>query len=620
MLREQDAAEQEALIQQIAAKIPGGTESVADFRREQRLKEANAAPLAGFTLEEHQSEFVRLRKLPRYADRSDDAVWAIAAQNLSRPRTRGLEQLGGIAATEEFEPGKTFRPRDAEMPLGDLFGGFFNSDSDLPVQIGPTEDEVDPTPFGGLPEHPRVRQQFFTLEEHQSEFVRLRKLPRYADRSDDAVWAIAAQNLSRPRTRGLEQLGGIAATEEFEPGKTFRPRDAEMPLGDLFGGFFNSDSGLSVQIGPTEDEVDPTPFGGLPEHPRVRQQFFTLEEHQSEFVRLRKLPRYADRSDDAVWAIAAQNLSRPRTRGLEQLGGIAATEEFEPGKTFRPRDAEMPLGDLFGGFFNSDSGLSVQIGPTEDEFNPNPFPGLPRQPRERQPFFTLEEQQSEFVRLKRLKRYENTNDNVIWAIAAQNLASPRTRGLEALGAQTALDEFDPGATFKPVDRDISLGDIFGGLSPETRRDLEVQIGAVEDEVAAGGPPVLSIDEATLFRRLRPLHPGLDNETLMMRVRALARAARSRGLEALPVDAVIAEFDPTTNRRFIEDNGFGAALKEGVSEPAIWVASCLAAKLSEEAAVEYAFTGRVTPPTLNGIAWALAECVAEQAATDLGSQR
>ena len=43
MLREQDAAEQEALIQQIAAKIPGGTESVADFRREQRLKAENAA-------------------------------------------------------------------------------------------------------------------------------------------------------------------------------------------------------------------------------------------------------------------------------------------------------------------------------------------------------------------------------------------------------------------------------------------------------------------------------------------------------------------------------------------------------------------------------------------------
>jgi hypothetical protein len=39
MLAEQDAAEQETQIQQIAAKIPGGTESVADFRREQRLRE-----------------------------------------------------------------------------------------------------------------------------------------------------------------------------------------------------------------------------------------------------------------------------------------------------------------------------------------------------------------------------------------------------------------------------------------------------------------------------------------------------------------------------------------------------------------------------------------------------
>ena len=43
MLAEEDAAEQEALIQEIASKIPGGTESVADFRREQRAKAENDA-------------------------------------------------------------------------------------------------------------------------------------------------------------------------------------------------------------------------------------------------------------------------------------------------------------------------------------------------------------------------------------------------------------------------------------------------------------------------------------------------------------------------------------------------------------------------------------------------
>jgi hypothetical protein len=365
--------------------------------------------------------------------------------------------------------------------------------------------------------------------------------------------------------------------------------------------------------------VDVSPFAGLSERDLPQQQFVTVEEQESEFVRLKKLPRNRDANDNDLWAQAARNISRPRTRGLERLGGHTALGEFEPGATFVPVDRSIGVGDLFGGF-RSSSGrddLTVQIGSVEDEVDVSPFAGLPERDLPRERFFAIEEQRSEFVRLKGLQSNDGVNDNVLWAQAGQNLAAARTRGLEGLGGSVATGEFEPGTAFVPIDRKVRIGDLFGGLRPESRPDLDVQIGPSEDEIDAGAPAVLPIAEAILFRRLRPLHPGMDSDDLMLRVRRLVRASRTRGIEGLPLDEVIAEFDPTADGRFIEDNGFGAALKEGLSEPAKWVANCLTGKLAEEAAVRYAATGRIVAPTPRSVALALAECAADQVAADLG---
>ena len=247
----------------------------------------------------------------------------------------------------------------------------------------------------------------------------------------------------------------------------------------------------------------------------------------------------------------------------------------------------------------------------EDEVDVSPFVGPPQRDSPREQFFTLEEQQSEFVRLKQLRSNADVDDNVLSAQAGQNLATPRTRGLEGLGGSVATDEFEPGTAFVPIDREIRLGDLFGGLNPESRLDLDVQIGPSEAEIDAGAPPVLPMEEAILFRRLRPLHPGMDHDELMLRVRRLVRASRTRGIEGLPLDEVIAEFDPTTNRRFTDNDALEIAARRA-RDLGLSLAHCIASGLPPSAGAEYLATGKVSRPDRFSLLVSAAQCLGQEA--------
>jgi len=217
MLAEEDAAQQEALIQEIASKIPGGTESVADFRREQQVREA------------------RLRNLPPSR--------VLSAEEEERLFATGLEQdeLAARGGVSEFQRQKLEEQLfDAALEEDErAFGGGVSEFERLQLEeqsdAALNSAQVGPHSFI-TPE--ALADEFALLQLREQQ--RSQADPDYQPIPDRGLWRIAKQNLSAPGTRGIERLPGREALDEFDPGAEFKFID---PAGVL------PQAGLNIALG-----------------------------------------------------------------------------------------------------------------------------------------------------------------------------------------------------------------------------------------------------------------------------------------------------------------------------------------------------------------------------------